>query len=92
MKVYIFSHCTFAFETILRDKAKNIPKGMVVIRRDYLRKLKHRSSKYQTAEQQRLADLFSTGNEVIYVPVKQGEGLTESVLSLWRNFLTLKLK
>ena len=50
---------------VTANEAKHIPEGMVLIRRDYLRKLKHRSSKYQTQAQSRDAELFSVGNEII---------------------------
>ena len=53
---------------------------MVVIRRDFLRKLKHRSSKDQTQEQQRTADLFSIENELLYTPKSQEGELTQSDL------------
>jgi len=76
---YIFKHYMFLYDVhrnfvkrVTNAKAiKNLPKHMVLIRRDYLRKLKHRSSKYQTQGQSREAELFSVGNEVVYVQAQQ---------------------
>ena len=61
---------------------------MVIIRRDYLRKLKHRSSKYQTQQQSREAELFSVGNEVIYDRVQDGSETTK--LKVWNRKIVTK--
>ena len=43
-------------------------------RRDYGRKLKHRSAKYQTQLESRSAERYSVGNEVNYVKVLNEDG------------------
>ena len=77
--MYYAYYCTrrrklsFTFEAITKDGNARVLFLAGVCRRDYGRKLKFRSAKYQTQLESRSAKMFSVGNEVDYVKkVREG--------------------
>ena len=76
----------FLYETVNKDGYDEVPDGMCIIRRDFLRKLKKRTGNVMNAKAVQRSSLFSTGNEVAYFPVNK-PGESKKYLKDVRHFL-----
>ena len=70
----------------MKSSDDEVPEGMCIIRRDFLRKLKKRTGSVMNAKAVQRASLFSTGNEVAYFPVNE-PGDPKKYLKDVRHFL-----